>query len=135
MYLLDANAWIAMFRLTSPSLLARLKQHPAGDIVLCSVVLAELRYGVCRGAPQHRMKNEQFVTQLQARHVSIPLDDAAAIDSGELRAYLAAAGKMIGPYDLLIASIARTRGLTLITHNTAEFSRVPNLLIEDWQVP
>jgi hypothetical protein len=41
----------------------------------------------------------------------------------------------IGPNDLQIAAIARANGLTLVTHNVAEFGRVPGLLVEDWQVP
>ena len=41
---------------------------------------------------------------------------------------------MIGPNDLTIASIALSHGLILVTHNTAEFSRVPGLQIEDWEV-
>jgi tRNA(fMet)-specific endonuclease VapC len=32
----------------------------------------------------------------------------------------------------MIAGQARARGLTLITHNTKEFKRVPGLRIEDW---
>lgn len=42
---------------------------------------------------------------------------------------------MIGPYDLLIAAIALANNLTLVTHNTNEFSRVPGLVIEDWEIP
>lgn len=134
-YLLDSNAWIAAMRQTSPPLEVRISQRQPSDIVLCSVVLAELWYGVCRGNQASRAKNELLFATLRATYASLPLDDAAAIDSGELRALLAASGKLIGPHDLLIASIARTRGLTLVTHNTGEFSRVPNLLIEDWQIP
>ena len=47
MFMLDANAWIALFRGQIASLLAEIKRHPATEIVLCSVVLAELQYGVC----------------------------------------------------------------------------------------
>ena len=43
-------------------------------------------------------------------------------------------GTLIGPNDLMIASICLARGLTLVTHNVVEFSRVPNLEIEDWEV-
>jgi tRNA(fMet)-specific endonuclease VapC len=44
-------------------------------------------------------------------------------------------GLMIGGNDLLIAAIALSRGCTLVTHNLAEFSRTPGLMLEDWQVP
>jgi tRNA(fMet)-specific endonuclease VapC len=33
----------------------------------------------------------------------------------------------------MIASIALANGLTLVTHNTKEFSRVPGLILQDWQ--
>lgn len=82
-----------------------------------------------------RAANETLIRQLQANYASVPFDDAAAMDSGQLRAELASSGQIIGPYDLLIAAIARTQSLTLVTHNTAEFSRVKRLTIEDWQSP
>ncbi len=44
-----------------------------------------------------------------------------------------AAGSQIGSYDVLIAGQAKERGLTLVTHNVGEFSRVKGLRIEDWQ--
>ena len=45
----------------------------------------------------------------------------------------AAQGTLIGPNDLMIASIALASGLILVTHNTREFGRVPGLKLEDWQ--
>ena len=53
---------------------------------------------------------------------------------GEVRESLASAGTPIGPYDLQIAAIALANDLTLVTHNTREFSRVNGLQLEDWQV-
>ena len=64
---------------------------------------------------------------------SLPFDDAAAELAGLLRAQFADQGKPIGPYDLQIAAIALANNCTLVTHNVREFSRVPNLLIEDWE--
>lgn len=60
-------------------------------------------------------------------------EDARA--SGEIRALLAKNGRPIGPYDVFIAGQARARDLILVTHNVREFSRVPDLLIEDWEKP
>lgn len=45
---------------------------------------------------------------------------------------LSAAGTPIGAYDTLIAGHALARGLTLVTNNTREFSRVPGLQVENW---
>ena len=50
-----------------------------------------------------------------------------------LRTDLSSTGNLIGPYDLQIAAAAIERGLILVTHNVAEFSRVPNLKMEDWE--
>lgn len=135
MYLLDSNAWIAIFRGKSANLIDELKRRTPSEIVLCSVVLAELWYGVCRCAPADRAKNEKMVNDVRAMYRSIPFDDNSALDAAELRAELVAAGQVIGPHDLLIAGISRTHGLTLVTNNTAEFKRVPGLKIEDWQTP
>lgn len=135
MFLLDSNAWIALFRGMSESLLSELKRRPATDIVLCPVVLTELQYGVCRSSSKYRTANQRLVDELRTTYGSVPLDDAAALDAAELRAHLAAIGQPIGPYDLLIAAIARTNGLTLVSHNTSEFARVPGLTLDDWQTP
>lgn len=133
MYLLDSNAWIVLFRGKSDPLLAALKLHPATDIVLCPVVITELQYGVCRSSPEHRSANQQLVDELRATYDSVPFDDAAAIIAAEVRADLASRGQSIGPYDLLIAAIAKANDLTLVTHNTSEFARVSDLAIVDWQ--
>lgn len=131
-YLLDTNACIGWLRQNEPKLVARIQQESQANIVLCSVVLAELVYGAER-AGVHRIANLQRVEQLRNQFVSLPLEDLAAEEAGRLRAHLAGLGTPIGPNDLLIAAIALANGLTLVTHNTTEFSRVPKLLIEDWQ--
>jgi tRNA(fMet)-specific endonuclease VapC len=97
MFLLDTNAWVAVLRGKSPAILAQLKQRTSADIALCPIVLAELWYGVCRSDPVKRSANEALVNQLQAKYVSAPFDDAAAVDAGHIRAELAATGTPIGP--------------------------------------
>jgi tRNA(fMet)-specific endonuclease VapC len=134
-FLLDANAWIGHLRQSSPTVTHRLSQHPASDVVLCSVVLAELLYGAERSGPAHQVANFVLVTRLRSQFVSLPFDDSAAEEYGRIRAHLAGLGTPIGPNDLLIASIALANKITLVSHNTAEFSRVPGLTLEDWQIP
>jgi predicted nucleic acid-binding protein len=56
-YLLDSNSWISLLRWQNAGVLARLKQQPADDILLCSVVLAELWYGAEHGDANHRAQN------------------------------------------------------------------------------
>jgi tRNA(fMet)-specific endonuclease VapC len=50
-----------------------------------------------------------------------------------LRASLSAAGRPIGPNDLLIAATALAHNLTLVTHDLREFSRITGLKVEDWE--
>jgi len=132
-YLLDSNVCIGWLRRRNRKLVARIKREPRRNIAICSVVLGELYYGAERSGVAYRARNIRELEQLQLRFASIPFNDSAAKAYGRLRAHLTGLGQLIGPNDLLIAAIALANGLTLVTHNTAEFSRVPGLLLEDWQ--
>jgi tRNA(fMet)-specific endonuclease VapC len=124
-YLLDTNAWIAYLRQNNPQLVQRVLQENPADISLCSVVLAELFYGAHHGAVGQLAANLALIARLQQRFASLPFDDRAAAEYGRIRADLASRGTPIGPNDLMIASIALAHGLTLVTHNTTEFSVFP----------
>jgi tRNA(fMet)-specific endonuclease VapC len=100
---------------------------------LCSVALAELFYGAQHSSAGMQPGNLALIARLQHRFVSLPFDDRAAAEYGKVRAHLARQGTPIGPNDLMIGSIALANGLTVVTHNTGEFSRVPGLALEDWQ--
>lgn len=63
----------------------------------------------------------------------LEFDEQDARQAGQIRAHLASKGTPIGPYDVLITGQARARELTLVTHNTSEFQRVPGLKVEDWK--
>ncbi len=63
---------------------------------------------------------------------SLPFDDACAEEYGSIRAFLEKRGTPIGPHDMLLAAIARAKGLIMVTRNTREFMRVPGLNVEDW---
>lgn len=132
-YLLDSNACIGWLRQREPKLVARIKREPRRNIGLCSVVVGELLYGVQRGASAQRARSLLQVDKLRRRFASVPFDDSAAEEYGMVRSHLTKLGQLIGGNDMLIAAIALANGLTLVTHNTAEFSRVPQLLLEDWQ--
>lgn len=76
-------------------------------------------------------KNVVRVDALQFPVLEFDLEDAR--QAGQVRAHLASKGTPIGPYDVLIAGQAKARELTLVTHNTSEFKRVPGLKVEDWK--
>lgn len=103
------------------------------DVALCSVVIAELRFGALRS--QNRAKNMADVEQFVSGFRALPFDNDAAVRHAELRAHLSPLGTPVGPHDAMIAAIALAHDLILVTHNTTEFSRVPGLKLEDCQVP
>ena len=102
------------------------------DIAVCSIVKAELFYGAMKSANPKR--NLTLQQEFLAQFISLPFDDLAAMTFGMIRSQLEALGTPIGAYDLQIAAIALTKNLTLVTHNTREFKRINNLLIEDWEI-
>jgi tRNA(fMet)-specific endonuclease VapC len=134
-FLLDTNTCIGWLRQNQPQIVARIQAHAQTDIVLCSVVVGELLFGVERSDPVHRANTGVRVDQLRRQFASLPFDDAAAEQYGRIRADLTGRGLLIGGNDMLIAAIALAKNCILVTHNTAEFSRVAGLVIEDWQVP
>ena len=133
-HLLDTNSVIDHLRREPASnVTTRLMAAPPGSVALCSVVLAELYYGAMHSGPAHQAANLALIAKLRTQFVSLPFDDRAAEEYGKVRAHLAALGTPIGPNDLMIAAIALANQLTLVTHNTTEFRRVPGLPLEDWQ--
>jgi tRNA(fMet)-specific endonuclease VapC len=132
-YLLDSNSCIGWLRQNQPKLVRRIQQETPADILLCSVVLGELIYGAFHGAAAHQAANLLLIASLRQQFVSLPFEDRAAEEYGKVRAHLASMGTPIGPNDLMIAAIALANNLTLVTHNTIEFCRVPGLQLEDWQ--
>lgn len=135
MYLLDTNAWVAYLRGKDLTLIARLSAHQTNELGLCTIVLGELYYGAYHSGAKHVAANLRLVEQLLRTFPIVGFDETAANEYGKLRELLGRTGQQIGPNDSLLASVALAHGLTLVTHNTAEFRRIPNLPIEDWQVP
>jgi tRNA(fMet)-specific endonuclease VapC len=132
-YLLDSNVWVAILRKKHPQVAVRYGAIDPAEVRTCSVVVAELRYGCLKSA--HLAANRAILDALLAPVVSLPYDDTATDHFAAIRYHLESIGQMIGPYDAQIAAIALANGCTLVTHNTAEFRRVPGLVIEDWQIP
>ncbi len=128
-YLLDANAVIALLHDTTSPIARRICRYAPRDVGISAVVLHELYYGAFES--QRVEKNLARVGALQFPVREFDREDARR--AGEIRAHLASKGTPIGPYDVLIAGQAKARKLTLVTHNTTEFQRVPSLKVEDWK--
>jgi tRNA(fMet)-specific endonuclease VapC len=128
-YLLDANAIIALLNETTSPIARRVRRHAPRDFGVSAVVIHELYYGAFKSR-----RVEQNVARVDALQFSVlEFDEEDARQAGQIRAHLASKGTPIGAYDVLIAGQARARDLTLVTHNTSEFRRVPGLKVEDWK--
>jgi tRNA(fMet)-specific endonuclease VapC len=127
-YLLDTN------------ILSDLMRHPRGrtadriaqaqeQICTSIIVLAELRFGIARTG------SRRLATQLRAILDGIavlPFETPADVTYAGLRERLERAGSPIGANDMLIAAHALALGMTLVTDNEREFTRVEGLAVENW---
>lgn len=129
-FLLDTNVWIALLK-NHAGVVAGVRRSGLETLYLCSPVWSELWFGAYKS--ERITENQARIRELVVHVPSLPFDDRAAEHCGEIRALLARSGQPIGPYDLQIAAIARASGLCLVTRNVSEFSRVPNLIVENWQ--
>ncbi len=129
--LLDTNACIRYLNGRSPKLRAKFAAADPAQICTCSVVKAELFFGAAlSNDPVKTLSNQRLFL---SRFPSLPFDDSAAEAYAGIRADLTRQGQLIGPNDLMIASICRANDVTLVTHNVSEFGRVAGLKVEDWE--
>lgn len=128
-YMLDTNLCIRVLRDRPPGLRDRFNAEAAA-LCISSVTLAELLYGAEKS--QRPVETRHRVEDFAARLAVLPFDDAAAAHYGDIRADLERRGQVIGPYDLMIAGHARSKGLMVVTGNLGEFTRVAGLRAEDW---
>ncbi|MGD0095157.1 MAG: PIN domain-containing protein [Terracidiphilus sp.] len=132
-YMLDTDISSYVMKRTYGSVLKRLEKTAVADVCISAITKAEIMYGV---EVSPRRRQDQAALDEFLRYVEV-LDypAAAALDYASIRADLKARGAMIGGNGLFIASHARSMGLTLVTKNTREFSRVEGLKIENWTDP
>lgn len=132
-YILDTDICIACLRNKPEAINQRLQQTPRSSLGISLITVLELLYGVEKGNSSQsiRLKLKVFISQLNVRL----LDLGTAQEYADIRAYLERLGQPIGPLDLMIAAQARQLGATLVTGNTREFKRVPNLQVENWFTP
>ena len=128
-YLLDTNILSDLVRHPQGAVAKRIAE--VGEDAICTsiIVAAELRYGaVKRQSERLTQQLELILSRLSIQGFDAPMDEAYAA----IRAHLERAGTPIGDNDLLIAAQARSLGLTVVTANLGEFSRVPDLATQTW---
>ena len=129
MFMLDTDLCIYLINERDETLKERFEAS-AGDICISSITYAELCFGVAHSARVERNSREldAFCLDLDI----LPFDTEAGVHYGDIRHALSRPGRLIGANDLLIAGHARSVDATLVTNNEREFSRVPDLMIENW---
>ncbi len=131
MYCFDTDVLSAVLRRDPPlKLVRRLARVPPEEQFTTAITLGELLYGAAkRGSPSLARRVRELITGVLA---VVAFDERAAEVYGPLRARLEAEGRRLDEPDLRIASIALSRGLTLVSGNVRHFSRVPELSLENW---
>jgi tRNA(fMet)-specific endonuclease VapC len=131
-YLLDTNTCIAAMRNVA-LVVQRMAAVSPGDCAISTITSYELYTGIEKCA--HPAKELSKVNLLLATVHQLVFDAQAGREAGRIRALLESQGRMIGPYDILLAGHALSTSLTLVTANTGEFNRVPALSLENWLIP
>ncbi len=132
-YLLDTNIVSYFVKGVNPGLVARMERgFRAQNMVISCITRAEVRYGaeLMDANDRRRARIDIMLDDLLA----LPWSVEAADLFGSIKASLRRQGIPIGDFDTQIAAHALAADLTLVTHNTRHFERIPGLKLEDWMV-
>ena len=132
MYLLDTNICIYAINRKPASVINAIKEKSVLGLYISSITLAELEYGIENSLQQdrNRIALQKFISVFNV----LDFDAEDAISYGKLRSRLKRAGKLIGPFDMLLAAQALSKDMIFVTNNASEFERVEGLQLEDWSI-
>jgi tRNA(fMet)-specific endonuclease VapC len=129
-FMLDTDISSYIMKRSHEGVLRRLQTVQIGNVCMSVISKSELLYGV-EISPRRQQDTVALAEYLRQVEV-LDLPDEATLHYAQIRAALKASGTMIGANNLFIAAHARSLDLTLVTNNTGEFARVPDLKIENW---
>lgn len=129
-YLLDTNICIAIIKECPLEVKKKMVQMAVGEVAISSIVLAELWYGV--ELSEKQAENRAALRDFLQYVVVMDWPESAGPEYGKIRARLKTMGAPIGANDFLIAAHALILDVILVSDNTREFSRVPDLKLENW---
>jgi len=129
-FLLDTNIIIYTLKNRFESIRIKIENAGIDNVCVSSLTVAEMEYGAAKSQnpDSARARLYEFLTPFEV----LSFDTRAAEFYGRIRATMEKTGTIIGPIDLLIASIAIANSCCIVTNNTKEFHRVPNLQVENW---
>ncbi len=128
--LLDTNICIYITKKRPASVREKFLSLDSADVGISSITVAELEYGVYKS--EQRERNQAALHEFLRFLAILPYDEKAAKVYARVRRELEIKGQVISPMDTLIASHAISLGVTLVTNNVREFSRIPDLVWENW---
>ncbi|MDD2723779.1 MAG: type II toxin-antitoxin system VapC family toxin [Methylovulum sp.] len=132
-YLLDTNICIYISKKRPLEVYQRLSELSVGDVGMSLVTFGELRFGAEKS--QHREVALEKLEQL-GRYIPVIMPTQETAEQyGLIRNFLEQNGQPIGNNDLWIAAHALSINTILVTNNTKEFIKVPDLLVENWVNP
>lgn len=97
---------------------------------MSTITVNGLEYGAQKS--QHVKRTQQALAGFLLPLTVLEFDRDAAADAAIIRAKIEKQGTPLGPYDLLIAGLARSCTMTLVTNNIKEFARIDDLCLESW---
>ena len=133
MFLLDTNICIYAINGRHPMLSEKLLSIHPSEIFISSITVGEMEYGAAKSHWGERTK--QIMHAFLANYDILPFTDQDAALFGAFRAQLESAGITVGVLDVMIAAQGVSNNLTVVTHNTREFIRIPGINLDDWVIP
>ena len=129
-YLLDTNICIYIAKRRPPEVLRRFEQLQVGDVAMSIITYGELQFRAEKS--QHSDLAHEKLARLAEVVPVLALPDKAAVHYGRIRAMLERSGTPIGANDLWITAHALAEDLILVSNNSGEFSRIPEIHLENW---
>lgn len=139
MYLLDTNVLSELMSTRGPDerVAAWVGQADAEALYTSSITRAEIAFGVTL-LPDGRRRDQltalsSEIFELDFAGRVLPFDSEAATIYGTILAHRRELGRPMGELDGQIASIAKLRGLAIVTRNTRDFESCDVALFDPWQ--
>ncbi len=127
-YILDTTACVALIR-GNKNVLNTIFERGEENCMVSEMTIAELFYGASKSGRPSQFQDVQYI--LDSFEI-VPVFPSLRT-YGKIKSHLEAKGMRIDEFDLLIGSTALDNSMTLVTHNTKHFQRIPNIRLEDWE--
>jgi len=132
MFMLDTNMCIFIIKEKSDHMLVQLKKNRKKGLFISGITLAEMEFGIENAGHEYKIRNRVALMEFLSIIEVKCFDEKAAIHYGMIKKVLKDRQCLIGPLDILIGAHARSLKMTLVTNNTGEFERIPDLKLADW---